>query len=68
MSSSRHDLQIINKKIETGEHYFTKEEVDAIWRDGYEHGSLDSAYDIYDKGYAAAIDDYDLYYREGREK
>jgi hypothetical protein len=29
MSSSRHDLQIIKKKIETGEHYFTKEELDA---------------------------------------
>jgi hypothetical protein len=59
MSSSRHDLQIIKRKIETGEHYFTKEELDAIWWDGYEHGSLDSAYDMYDKGYAAAaIDGY----------
>jgi hypothetical protein len=68
MSSSRHDLQIIKRKIETGEHYFTKEELDAIWWDGYEHSSLDSAYDMYDKGYAAAIDDYGLYYREGEEK
>jgi hypothetical protein len=27
--------------------------------DGYDHGSIDSAYDCYDKGYAAAIDDYE---------
>jgi hypothetical protein len=25
----------------------------------YEHGSIDSTYDCYDKGYAAAIDDYE---------
>lgn len=68
MSSSRHDLQIIKKKIETGQRYFTKQELDAIWWDGYEHGSLDSAYDMYDKGYAAVIDDCGLYYREGEEK
>jgi hypothetical protein len=48
----------LKKKIEAGEHYFTKEELDAIWWDGYEHGSLDSAYDMYDKRYAAAIDGY----------
>lgn len=39
-SSSIHDLQIIEKKIETGQHYFTKEELDAIWWDGYEHGYM----------------------------
>ena len=38
MRTSRHDLQIIKKKIETGQHYFTKEELDAIWWDGYEEG------------------------------
>jgi hypothetical protein len=64
MSSSRHDLQIIKKKIETGQHYFTKEELDAIWWDGYERGSLDSAYTSFDQGYASAIDDYDLYWKK----
>jgi hypothetical protein len=52
------DLQEIQKKIEAGEDYFTRDELDAIWWDGYEHGSIDSAYDMYDKGYVTAIDDY----------
>jgi hypothetical protein len=34
----------MKKKIGAGEHYYTKEELDAIWRDGYEQGSIDSAY------------------------
>ena len=49
--------QTLKKKIQDGEHYFNRDELDAIWGDGYEHGSIDSAYDIYDKGYAAAISD-----------
>jgi hypothetical protein len=49
--------QTLKKKIEVGEHYFTRDELDAIWWDGYEHGSIDSAYDRYDKGCAAAISD-----------
>ena len=65
ISDYRINTENIKKKVEAGEPYFIKEELDAIWWDGYEHGSLDSAYDMYDKGYAAAIDDYGLYYREG---
>jgi hypothetical protein len=61
------NTQTVKKKIEAGQHYFTSEELDAIWWDGYERGALDSAYTSYDQGYAAAIDDYDIYYlREGQ--
>jgi hypothetical protein len=66
-TNNRHDLQVMKKKIETGEHYFTKEELYAIWWDGYEHGSIDSAYDCYDKGYAAAISDYEIAWRKEYE-
>jgi hypothetical protein len=51
------NTQDIKKRIEAGEHYFTSDELDAIWWDGYEQGGIDSAYDCYDKGYAAAISD-----------
>src|SRR5215204_3205446 len=63
-SQSRINIPTLKKKVEVGDHYFTAEEIDAIWWDGYEHGSLDSTYSACDKGYAAAIDDYDLYWRE----
>ncbi len=56
-TTTKVNIQTLKKKIEAGEHYFTTEELDAIWWDGYEHGSIDSAYDCYDKGYAAAISD-----------
>jgi hypothetical protein len=39
------------------------EEAPTTTLDGYEHGSIDSAYDMYDRGYAAAIDDYDIAWR-----
>ena len=36
-----------------------EDELDAIWFDGYEQDSIDSAYDCIDKGYAIAIDDFE---------
>jgi hypothetical protein len=63
-SSTRHDLQHIKKKIEAGGRYYTTEELEAIWWEGYEQGSLDSVYSAFDQGYAAAIDDYELYWKE----
>lgn len=55
------NIQWLKKKIEAGEHFFAPDELDAIWWDGYEQGSIAAAHDCYDKGYAAAIDDYNLY-------
>lgn len=67
ISGSSSNTQDIKKRIEAGEHYFSPEQIDAIWWDGYERGALDSAYTSYDQGYAAAIDDYDMYYlKEGQ--
>ena len=66
-TNNRHDLQVMKKKIETGQHYFTKEELDAIWWSEYEQGALDSAYDMYDKGYSAAIEDYEIAWRSDNQ-
>jgi hypothetical protein len=55
------NIQHIKKRIESGEHYFSAEALDAIWWDGYEHGSIDSTYLAFDQGYASAVADYGLY-------
>ena len=35
----------------------TTDKLDAIWWNGYEKGAIDSAYEMYDLGCAAAIDE-----------